>query len=284
MSALNHRKSTIAALLLAVSPIFLSACGSSDSTDNSTQPTSGAEQITSGDTANPVLNQTPAENVPGAVSTTAIGQVLSFGAASRTLYTFDNDTDGVSNCNGGCAATWSPITASTAQNGEPFSTVLRDDGTNQWAYNRWPLYYYEGDAAEGEVNGDGIGGVWHAARLTPITIGTTTLGETYIARGSTIIGAGDATTRNDYDGFSLYTFRNDTTGTSTCNGACASNWPPLYADAGAIDNKNFTVINRDDDSKQWAVNGKPLYFFSGDSQPGDTTGNGVGGVWDIAQP
>jgi predicted lipoprotein with Yx(FWY)xxD motif len=46
----------------------------------------------------------------------------------------------------------------------------------------------------------------------------------------------------------------------------------------------WTVITRDDGSKQWAYKGKPLYAWAKDTRPGDTTGGGVNNVWRIAKP
>jgi predicted lipoprotein with Yx(FWY)xxD motif len=46
----------------------------------------------------------------------------------------------------------------------------------------------------------------------------------------------------------------------------------------------LTVIERKDDTYQWALNGKPLYFWQGDSAKGDATGDGVGGVWAVVRP
>lgn len=64
----------------------------------------------------------------------------------------------------------------------------------------------------------------------------------------------------------LYTFTNDrTAGKSSCNGECASAWPPLAAAANAQPSGDWTVITRDDGSKQWAYKGKPLYTYRGDT-------------------
>ncbi len=73
----------------------------------------------------------------------------------KTLYTFDKDAAGKSNCNGGCAAAWPPfIVANSALVGGDFSVVKRDDGAAQWAYKGKPLYFFAGDAKAGDVNGD----------------------------------------------------------------------------------------------------------------------------------
>jgi len=88
------------------------------------------------------------------------------------------------------------------------------------------------------------------------------------------------------NGMTLYTFDPDPQGggKSVCNGPCATNWPPLMAmdtDKAAGD---YTVITRDDGKKQWAVKGKPMYYWAKDGKPGDKTGDGVLGKWHIAKP
>jgi predicted lipoprotein with Yx(FWY)xxD motif len=89
----------------------------------------------------------------------------------------------------------------------------------------------------------------------------------------------------DSKGMTLYTFDKDATpGKSACNGQCAKNWPPLAAKANAKPMGDWTVVTRDDGSKQWAYKGKPLYTWVKDSKPGDTSGEGVNNVWHVAKP
>jgi predicted lipoprotein with Yx(FWY)xxD motif len=88
----------------------------------------------------------------------------------------------------------------------------------------------------------------------------------------------------DGKGMTLYVFDRDTTGTSNCNGQCATNWPPLTVAAGATGSGQWTVVTRGDGGKQWAYKGKPVYTFSKDTKPGDVTGDGVNSVWHIAAP
>jgi len=80
-------------------------------------------------------------------------------------------------------------------------------------------------------------------------------------------------------GMTLYTFDKDAGGKSACNGPCAGNWPPLMAMADAKASGDWTIITRDDGSKQWAYKGKPLYAWSKDQKPGDMTGDGFNGAW-----
>ena len=88
----------------------------------------------------------------------------------------------------------------------------------------------------------------------------------------------------DAKGMTLYTFDRDAAGKSACNGQCAQNWPPLMAAPNASASGDWTVVTRDDGSKQWAYKGKPLYLWVKDTKPGEVTGDGVNNVWHVAMP
>lgn len=87
----------------------------------------------------------------------------------------------------------------------------------------------------------------------------------------------------DSKGMTLYTFDKDSAGKSVCNGGCATAWPPLRAGDGAKAEGDYSIVTRDDGSKQWAYKGLPLYLWVNDKMPGDKTGDGVGGNWRIAK-
>ncbi len=86
------------------------------------------------------------------------------------------------------------------------------------------------------------------------------------------------------NGMTLYTFDRDAGGKSMCNGPCATNWPPLTAPAGAGASGDWSIVTRDDGSRQWAWRGKPVYYWVKDARPGDRTGDGVNNAWRIARP
>ena len=87
---------------------------------------------------------------------------------------------------------------------------------------------------------------------------------------------------NDSAGKPLYTFARDTTpGKSACNGPCTMAWPPLLATATDKDAGDWTVITRDDGTKQWAYKGQPLYTYAKDT-PGQPA-TGVSPVWPRAK-
>jgi len=96
------------------------------------------------------------------------------------------------------------------------------------------------------------------------------------AKGKTLV---------DAKGMTLYTFDKDMDGKSACNGGCATNWPPLKAADGAAAMGDWSLVTRDDGSKQWAYKSKPLYGWVKDQKPGDITGDGfLNGAWHVAQP
>ena len=83
----------------------------------------------------------------------------------NTLYTFDNDKDGKSMCNGACAENWPPFLGSAEAMAEgDFTLVTRDDGKKQWAYKGKPLYFFIKDKKPGDKMGDDVKKVWHVVK------------------------------------------------------------------------------------------------------------------------
>ena len=87
----------------------------------------------------------------------------------------------------------------------------------------------------------------------------------------------------DGAGMTLYTYDKDTGGKSACSGPCAANWPPLTASSDGKASGEWSLIARDDGSKQWAFRGKPVYHWSKDKKPGDMAGDGFNGVWHVVK-
>jgi predicted lipoprotein with Yx(FWY)xxD motif len=101
---------------------------------------------------------------PARIGDSAMVKVLTDGKG-MTLYTFDRDAPGKSNCNGQCAQNWPPLTASaSAQAQGDWSVVTRDDGGKMWAYKGKPVYGWVKDQKAGDTTGDGVNNVWHVAR------------------------------------------------------------------------------------------------------------------------
>jgi predicted lipoprotein with Yx(FWY)xxD motif len=94
----------------------------------------------------------------------SLGPILT-NADGMTLYTFDKDADGTSACYEQCATNWPPLLAAEGAEAEgDYGLTERTDGTKQWTYKGMPLYTWIKDAAPGDVTGDGVKEVWHAAK------------------------------------------------------------------------------------------------------------------------
>ena len=81
----------------------------------------------------------------------------------------------------------------------------------------------------------------------------------------------------------LYYFAKDTNGKSNATGAVLQTWPVFNAASFGVPStlaaSDFSTITRSDGLPQTAYKGWPLYFYANDKAPGDTSGDGVGGVW-----
>jgi predicted lipoprotein with Yx(FWY)xxD motif len=111
-------------------------------------------------------------------------------------------------------------------------------------------------------------------------------GDALLATADTDLG----TVVVDAEGLTVYVFDKDTPGSgeSACSDQCLENWPPVVADSEepAVDGVTGEIgtITRDDGTMQVTLEGAPLYYWQGDSGPGDTTGQGVQGVWWVVTP
>ncbi|HEU5324825.1 MAG TPA: hypothetical protein VFV59_02985 [Candidatus Limnocylindria bacterium] len=98
------------------------------------------------------------------VADSDLGQILT-DADGNVIYYFANDEEGVSNCEGDCLSNWPPVPVS----GDPsagdgvsaeLGTIDGNDGSTQLTVNGYPAYYFAGDQAAGDTNGQGVGGIW----------------------------------------------------------------------------------------------------------------------------
>lgn len=92
----------------------------------------------------------------------------------RSLYLFKTDTQngGTSACTGACSQNWPALavtaapTAGTGVEASMIGTIKLADGSMQATYNGWPLYYFKGDSAAGDTNGQGLKSVWYLVSAT----------------------------------------------------------------------------------------------------------------------
>ncbi len=134
------------------SALLATACGSAAATSPSSSPSSA-----------PAAGSSASASTTGTVITTQAGSTGAFltDGSGRTVYLWAKDSMNMSACSGACAAAWPPVPANgtlTATGGAKASdlgTITRSDGTKQVTYDGHPLYYFVGDSASGQTNGQG---------------------------------------------------------------------------------------------------------------------------------
>jgi predicted lipoprotein with Yx(FWY)xxD motif len=283
---------------LAAAGALLAACGSS----GSSKPSAAAPAPpppTAATSPAPAPAAAAGASVSVKAATSPLGQIL-VGPDGRTLYAFTNDTEAKSTCSGTCAEAWPPAVVAANWTVAPgldsgiFSTVARDDGTEQLTAGQFPLYFFSGDARPGDVNGQGSGNVWFvvdtkaqvvkdAAAGAAAAAPTTAAAPVAPAPAASLADSSLGKIVVDGSGRTLYAFTKDADGTSTCLDACANAWPPAIVTGDVavqgLDQSLFTTVPRPDGSMQLKMGKWPLYTFSGDAAPGDVNGQGSGGSW-----
>src|SRR5215211_9046147 len=232
-----------------------------------------------------------AGNAVNMVANPTLGNILT-DSDGRTLYRFTRDTVNVSSaCYGQCAVAWPPLlldegtpVAGEGVNGNLLGVLTRTDGTRQVMYNGMPLYYYNKDANAGDTNGQLVGNVWFIVHPNTSTINNG-VGATVRASRNDALGS----FLTDKDGRTLYLFTKDSENHSVCYGGCANTWPPLLVGGGVEPTPDgiggtLGVTVRNDGNRQVTYGGRPLYYYTPDTAPGDTKGQGVGSVWYVVAP
>jgi predicted lipoprotein with Yx(FWY)xxD motif len=204
-------------------------------------------------------------------------------ADGRALYVFGADLAGdcrslpVSACTDDCLLSWPLFHAARLElaaglDAAAFGSITRADGAPQTTYYGWPLYYYENDAAPGDVTGHGVG-VWGLARVILPNVVVRRVGmDRLLADGA---------------GRTLYAFADDTKGTaetrpvSACVGECLDAHPsfsPSYlGPISILEPRDFSSFVRSDGEAQVAYKGAPLYYSLLDDRPGAINGTGDAG-------
>lgn len=132
-----------------------------------------SSQSGAGATNPPAATSAPGTAVAGV--TLALSQSATLGGyvagrGGMSLYVFANDSAGTSACTGSCASNWPPLTVASASDVTAgagvtgaIGTIQRADGTTQVTLGGKPLYYFSGDTAAGDINGQGFKNLWYLA-------------------------------------------------------------------------------------------------------------------------
>ncbi|ERG65442.1 hypothetical protein L332_13455 [Agrococcus pavilionensis RW1] len=163
-------RTTAAALAAGVLVVALAGCTSATSeSEPTTAATSQAAEPSSEPSTEPDTTGSAEPSATAfelAVAESPLGEIVVDGEG-MTVYMFDSDTQGagVSTCEGQCATNWPAVTTdggvpdAEGVTGE-LGTIVGVDGATQVTLNGWPLYYFAGDSAAGDVAGQGVNDVW----------------------------------------------------------------------------------------------------------------------------
>ncbi len=153
------------AVLLAAAALALGGCAGSTTEGGGT----------GGEASEPVPAETTPEDEGGGseggaadlmVADSSLGEIV-VDSEGMTVYFFDNDTpdSGESSCSGQCLVNWPPVAPAGDEpmaegvDGE-LGTITATDGSTQITLNGLPLYYFIGDEAPGDVNGQAVQEIW----------------------------------------------------------------------------------------------------------------------------
>jgi predicted lipoprotein with Yx(FWY)xxD motif len=161
------RRPLLAFAALAAAGALAAGCGSSGSGSGSSGSSGGGVY---GGGGAPATTSGQSSQATVAVASSKVGKILVDGSG-RTLYMFEKDQPNQSACAGACVSAW-PVDQSNATpkagsgvTASMLGTIKRGDGSTQATYNKHPLYYYSGDSAAGQLNGQGLnafGALWYA--------------------------------------------------------------------------------------------------------------------------
>jgi predicted lipoprotein with Yx(FWY)xxD motif len=175
-------------------------------------------------------------------------------------------------------------------------TTPLPDGRMIVTYNEMPLYYWINDTQAGDTTGQGVGDVWYVVSPQGEVIGAdgpaATQGSAVSEDEAEIEVATDPQLGEilvGKDGMTLYIFTSDTPNTVNCVDNCLVNWPPLVTEGDpqlgeGVDEDLIGTAELPDGRQVVTYNEMPLYYWANDAEPGDTTGQGVGGVWYVISP
>ncbi|HEY9437936.1 MAG TPA: SCO0930 family lipoprotein [Streptomyces sp.] len=230
-----------------------------------------------------------------------LGKVLT-DSEGFTLYRFDKDTASppATNCEGDCEKTWpavpaDDVTAAAGTAASLLGEVARPDGTKQLTVAGWPMYRYAQDTKPGDTKGQGVGGTWYASapdgKKAAVNADSSSGAQPADLAGLSVRKdpkLGDIVV--DKRGMTVYRLKKDSAWPmkTACTGDCLKKWPVVSpvkkSDVKGVTTKGFGTFNRPDGIKQQFIDCWPIYTFSGDKQPGDTNGQGVGGTWYAVSP
>lgn len=247
------------------------------------------------------LPAAPPPNVPpGFNVVTMLGGRMVVNERGYSVYAWDGDAPGKSNCTGDCARIWTPVVApASAQPQGEWTIIARAAGLRQWAFRKQPVYTFSEDTSRESLAGGDVPG-WHNVYTQTIPPHPAEFTSQTSLTGDVLADAGGKT-------IYFYTCGDDSLDQLPCDtmdspqvyriaiagggdwDRALKMWPYVPAGANAkppsllwsivyVDPKTGHEAQAGQDGAQrvWAYRGRPVYTYAGDKEPGDIEGNGMG--------
>jgi predicted lipoprotein with Yx(FWY)xxD motif len=172
-----------------------------------------------------------------------------------------------------CVSVWPPVLASEGAEVGKWSIIKRDDGSDQWAYDGYPLYTSILDAQPGDVRGGTKSEINRDAGVARLAVGP----EPQVPPALSVIPTKTGRMVVNLDDFSVYAWDGDEPDKSNCHGECLIFWTPLPAPENVMELGGWTTFERAPGVNQWAFRGEPVYTYNYDRHARSLTGGDVPG-------
>lgn len=160
-----------------------------------------------------------------------------------------------------CASMWPPVLA--PENAEPvakWTTIERDDGSLQWAYDGYPVYTSILDRQPGDVLGGTKMGTSRDAGVARDPVGP----RPAVPPAFDVVQSSTGRLVVNMNGYSVYSWDGDEPNKSNCRDECLTDWTPVPAPENVTELAGWTSFERAPGVKQWAFRGNPLYTYNYD--------------------
>ncbi len=218
------------------------------------------------------------------------------GQGGQAMYVYSSDTTDTSTCTGACAANWPPVitlgkpTLGSGVDPTMIGTIKLANGSLMLTYNHKPLYYFVGDSKSTDTKGQGIKALWNVLGADGNII------TTLLPKAPTSEPTVNVTTNSTYgqiltdgNGMTLYINSMDEKGSSSCDAKCMQNWTPLFTLGHPNVGQGVTATLLGTITAPYGLmivtyNGRPLYLYNGDKNPGDANGEDLNIAWYVISP
>ncbi|MFK7830110.1 MAG: hypothetical protein AB8B57_10055 [Congregibacter sp.] len=160
-----------------------------------------------------------------------------------------------------CSGVWPPVLADEgAEELGKWTLTERANGTQQWAYDGYPLYTSSLD----QKPGDTLAGTKIKSQRDGGIIRQPVSPPPDIPAGFKVVSSTTGRLLVNNKEYSVYSWDGDGPNQSNCHTECLKDWTPVPAPEIAVDRGEWSVVKQASGSRQWAFRSRPLYTYNKD--------------------